>query len=347
MLGLVPSACLLGIDGHAVTVEVHVSGGLPSFTVVGLPDASCREARDRVRAALLSNGLQVAARSGSRSTWPHRRCARSAPGSTWPSPWRCWWPPARSPQEAVGERAFLGELGLDGSVRPVAGTLCLTDAIGSRALVLPAASAAEASLVGERIVHPVAASPRSSPACAASSPGRCPARRPPGAVPPIGPDLADVRGQPVARYALELAAAGGHHLLLLGPPGAGKTMLSARLPGPAAAAHRRRGARRPPASTRPAGFRSRRAGSCGRPPFRAPAPRRLGGGAGRAAAPRSCGPGEISAACQRGPVPRRARRVPASGARRAAPAAGGRGGAGLPGPSRRSRSPPGSSSWRR
>ena len=230
MLGLVPSASLLGIDGHAVTVEVHVSGGLPSFTVVGLPDASCREARDRVRAALLSSGLE----------WPLQRVTvnlapptvrKVGSGLDLAIAVALLVASGQVRQEAVGDRAFLGELGLDGTVRPVAGTLCLTEAIGDHALVLPAASAVEGSLIGDRLVHPV----RTITEVVACLTGREPWPRP-GPVPapaptPPGPDLRDVRGQPVARYALELAAAGAHHLLLLGPPGAGKTMLSARLPG--------------------------------------------------------------------------------------------------------------------
>ena len=230
MLGLVPSACLLGIDGHAVTVEVHVSSGLPSFTVVGLPDASCREARDRVRAALLSNGLK----------WPmHRVTVNLAPptvrkvgsGLDLAIAVALLVATGEVTQESVGDRAFLGELGLDGAVRAVAGTLCLTEAIGSRALVLAAASAAEGGLVGERLVHPVRTIAEVVACLRGEQPWPLPGPTPPTPPPVAGPDLADVRGQPVARYALELAAAGAHHLLLLGPPGAGKTMLSARLPG--------------------------------------------------------------------------------------------------------------------
>ena len=230
MLGLVPSATLLGVDGHAVTVEVHISNGLPSFTVVGLPDASCREARDRVRAALTSSGC----------AWPDRRVTVNlAP------------PTVRKvgsgldlaiavallvangvvPQEAVGERAFLGELGLDGGVRSVPGTICLTEAMGERPLVLAAPSATEGRLVGDRVVHPVRTL-REVVACLGGEEPWPEAPEPPPAAPRrTGPDLRDVRGQPVARYALEVAAAGGHHLLLLGPPGAGKTMLASRLPG--------------------------------------------------------------------------------------------------------------------
>jgi magnesium chelatase family protein len=230
VLGIVPSASLLGVDGHAVTVEVHFSRGLPSFTVIGLPDTSCREARDRVRAALMSSG----------QSWPdHRVTVNLAP------------PTVRKVgsgldlaiavallvaggfvrQEAVGERAFLGELGLDGTVRSVPGTICLTEALGDRPLVLPAASAAEAQLVGSRTVHPVRDLRQVVACLQGEEPWPVAPDPPPPGDRPVGPDLRDVRGQPVARYALEVAAAGGHHLLLLGPPGAGKTMLASRLPG--------------------------------------------------------------------------------------------------------------------
>jgi magnesium chelatase family protein len=221
---------LLGIDGHPVTVEVHIIAGLPTFTVVGLPDASCREARDRVRAALQSSGLG----------WPLERVTvnlapptvrKVGSGLDLAIAVAMLVAMGKVGQEAVGARAFLGELGLDGTVRPVAGTLCLTEALGDGGLVLSAASAAEASLVGDRAVHPVTTLTHVVACLRGEEPWPLPEPITEVPEPPPEPDLIDVRGQPVARFALEVAAAGGHHLLLLGPPGAGKTMLATRLPG--------------------------------------------------------------------------------------------------------------------
>ncbi|MFL6205771.1 MAG: YifB family Mg chelatase-like AAA ATPase [Acidimicrobiales bacterium] len=230
MLGIVPSATLLGIEGHTVFVEVHISSGLPSFTVVGSPDSSCREASGRVRAAMLTSGLQ----------WPsHRITVNLAPpgvrkvgaGLDLAIAVGILVASEQVPATAVEGLAFLGELGLDGSVRPVAGTLCLTDALGDRALVLPHASADEAGLVGHRTIHGVATLAEVVGCLRGEQPWPERATDPRAPATPRIPDLADVRGQPVGRYALEVAAAGGHHLLLLGPPGAGKTMLASRLPG--------------------------------------------------------------------------------------------------------------------
>jgi magnesium chelatase family protein len=294
VLGTVPSASLLGVDGHAVTVEVHVSSGLPSFTVVGSPDAACREASGRVRAALLSSGC----------TWPMQRVTvnlapptvrKVGAGLDLAIAVAILVASGQLASAAVDGLAFLGELGLDGSLRPVPGTLCLTEALGHGALVLPEASAQEAGLVGGRTIHGL-------PTLAAVVDclrGDRPWPDPPPA-PPVAParralDLADVRGQPIGRYALEVAAAGGHHLLMMGPPGAGKTMLASRLPGLL------------PPLTDEAAFETTRvhsaaglglpaAGLVRHPPFRAPhhgasSVALVGGGSA------TMRPGEISAAC--------------------------------------------------
>ncbi|HEV3355016.1 MAG TPA: YifB family Mg chelatase-like AAA ATPase [Acidimicrobiales bacterium] len=229
MLAIVPSATLLGVEGRPVAVECQVSNGLPGFTVVGLPDTACREARDRVRAALLSSGL----------TWPMRRITvnlapsgirKTGAGLDLPIAIALLVANEELDAESVAGMAFIGELGLDGSVRRVPGTVPLVEAISTRTVVVPLECGAEAGLVGGPEVRG-AATLKSLLECLkgeASWPDVPPFKAP--ASPPA-PDLADVRGQEVGRAAVEVAAAGGHHLLLSGPPGAGKTMLARRLPG--------------------------------------------------------------------------------------------------------------------
>ncbi len=231
MLAMVSSATLVGVQGQTVRVEVHVSGGLPSFTIVGLPDASCRESRDRVRAAILSSGLR----------WPQKRITvnlaptglrKGGAGLDLPHvAVALLVADEQLPEEAVRDLAFIGELGLDGSLRAVPGTLALVHAIDRPAVALPPAAATEAALVP-------AVSARSAGtlrSLALSLRGQRPwdpePKAPRAPAPPTGPDMADVRGQPFGRLAVEVAAAGGHHLLMVGPPGAGKTMLAERLPG--------------------------------------------------------------------------------------------------------------------
>jgi len=228
VLASIPAASLVGVEGRSVLVEVHVSTGLPTFTVVGLPDAACRESRDRVRAAVLSSGLR----------WPQQRITVNlAPSGVRKGGAALDLAIAIGvlvasdvlAPDLVSDCAFVGELGLDGSIRRVPGILSLTGAIRAGAVVVAASAAPEAGLAGGPVVRPVTSLRHLLSALRGlegwSDLGPSPA------MPAVAlPDLADVRGQPTGRWALEVAAAGGHHLLMMGPPGAGKTMLAERLP---------------------------------------------------------------------------------------------------------------------
>lgn len=230
MLSTVPSATLHGVEGVPVVVEVHVARGLPAFTVVGLPDASCRESRDRVRAALLTSGF----------SWPDKRTTVNlAPTSVRKIGSALDLAIAigvlvaseQLSPDAVGDRAFLGELGLDGTLRHVAGVLPLVEAIVPHEVVVPMASAHEASLLGDHRVRCAPDLRALVDALTADAPWpRAPEVISDGPVAAV-PELAEVRGHVLARAALEVAAAGGHNLLLVGPPGAGKTMLAQRISG--------------------------------------------------------------------------------------------------------------------
>jgi len=234
VLASVRSANLVGTTGKPVTVEVHVGDGLPGFTMVGLPDETCRESRDRVRAAILSSNLP----------WPNRRITvnfapavfrKSGIGLDLPLAVAILAAAQELPSDRLGTYCFVGELGLDGSTRRVPGVAPMVAAMrqefGEFVPVVPPGNLGEARAVASGRVEIVHSLRELVEVLKDGMPWpHAPALDEPAPLAPE-PDLAEVRGQPLARQALEVAAAGHHHLLLAGPPGAGKTMLAQRLPG--------------------------------------------------------------------------------------------------------------------
>lgn len=230
MYASVTSATLRGTVGVPIVVEAHIGPGIPGFTVVGLPDEGCRESRDRVRAAMLSCGL----------SWPNKRVTinlggseerRGGAGIDLAIAIALLIASDEITQESVHNIAFLAELGLDGSLRPCSAMAPLVAAVGHMNVVVSDSGAQEAMLARPPHLHAVKSLADVVAVLRGDASWPTVHIEIPEVLRDDIPDLADVRGQKLARLALEVSAAGMHHLLMVGSPGAGKSMLARRLPG--------------------------------------------------------------------------------------------------------------------
>ncbi|MCH8551971.1 MAG: ATP-binding protein [Natronospirillum sp.] len=230
-LARLSTRAVIGVEAPAVAVEVHLAGGLPAMTIVGMAETAVKESRDRVRSALLNSRFDFPASRITVNLAPAdlpkgggRYDLAIALGILVAS--------GQLPADSLVDTEVMGELSLSGALRPVSGALpaAMAARTAGHRLLLPADNADEIALLPdcEAIAadhlltlcgHLRGQAPLDAVACARPEPER------------TGPDMSDIRGQPQARKALEVAAAGGHNLLFFGPPGTGKTLLASRLPG--------------------------------------------------------------------------------------------------------------------
>lgn len=233
MLAAAPSAAVLGIDALDILVEVHVANGLPQWTLVGLAATAVKESRDRVHAALVNSGFAVPSRRVTVSLTPGD-VQKQGTAFDLPIALAVLAASGQLPADVLATTCAIGELGLDGQLRPVRGVLAVARHVAATSdalLIVPPDNLQEALRVpgaramGPRTLAELVAALRDGTA-------RSDIRIRRSSVRSVGtPDLGDVMGQALAVRAVEIAAAGAHNLLLQGPPGAGKTMLARRMPG--------------------------------------------------------------------------------------------------------------------
>ena len=235
MLALAHSAAMLGVDGYVVRVEADSAPGTPAFSLIGLPDRALGEARDRVRSAVINSGYRFPAGKVLVNLAP-AEVRKVGPGFDLPIALSLLALEEQLDTLALQRFVALGELALDGAVRPTRGVLSMAIAArdsGFDALIVPRGNASEAALVDDLAIYAVDALHDAVAVVVGHgekyrylASERC---RPSKPSPPLA-DYSDVRGQSLAKRALEIAAAGGHNVSLVGPPGCGKTMLAQRLP---------------------------------------------------------------------------------------------------------------------